>query len=183
MNTNEIINIAINATQSLEGTNGVPAGYYAACLDQRLPGGKGSIYAGFTQRWQLDKALRKANYEEKAHPDIKAPCRGFVTYDIPGGEYGMIRIETQPNDATFVVVDDKNTGHVSIMLEGAAGRIKTDETWLILGPADNGEMVLYTFYPGEPTPRATTSTEQLPVGTRLTKAEALALGFNLAKVG
>ena len=64
-----------------------------------------------------------------------------------------------------------------------AGRIPAKETWLIVGPADNGEPVVFTFHPGEPVPRATTSTEDLPVGTKLTKEEAITLGFNLAKVG
>ena len=90
----------------------------------------------------------------------------------------------QPDDAMFVIADPKNTGKVSLMIWGwcDGNRLLTDETWVIIGPND-GEDVVYTFHPGEPVPRATTSTEELPVGTKLTKAEALALGFNLAKVG
>ena len=164
-----------------EGT-GVPENYLDNTFAQRLPGGKGSIYEGHTAE-TLKSALIAAKYTQKEHVDIKSPCTGFVTYDIKGGEYGMIRIADQPEDSKFIIVDDKDTKKVSLMLVGAAGRIKTNETWVILGPAENGEEVLFTFHPGEPVPRATTSTEVLPVGTKLTKQEALAKGFNLAKVG
>lgn len=156
--------------------------YYNRMFAQRLPGGAGSIFTTFNTQEELEQAIKNANWVKASHPDIMQGCQGYVTNDICGGEYGMVRIAKQPDDAMFIVADPKNTGKVSLMLKGAAQRIPTDETWLIIGP-NNGDYVVYTFYPGEPTPYATTSTEELPVGTVLTKQEALALGFNLAKVG
>jgi len=94
---------------------------------------------------------------------------------------GMVKVADQPEDTIFTIEDQKNTGKVSLVMKGNH-RIPAEETWIILGP-EQGKEVVYTFHPGEPIPRATTSTEDLPVGTELTKAQALELGFNLAKVG
>ena len=155
--------------------------YAERMFSQRLPGGTGSIFEGY-DRDSLEVAIRIAHWVKASHPDIARGCQGYVTNDIKDGMYGMVRIAAQPDDALFEIVDYKNTGKVSLVLKGAASRIRTDETWLIVGP-NMGEDVVYTFYPGEPTPMATTGTDELPVGTVLTKAEALAKGFNLAKVG
>ena len=174
---------ALVRTEYLEGSEGVPESYVGNMLKQRLPGGKGSIYQGGYTVETLKDALIGAAYKAKTHTEINEPCVGFVAYGIAGGEYGMVKIIDQPDDAKFVIVDDKKTGKVSLLLVGATGRIPTTETWVILGPANNGEEVFYTFHPGEPIPPATTSTEELPVGTILSKQEALAKGFNLAKVG
>ena len=151
---------------------------------QRLPGsGMGSIYPFFESREELESALRAADYEPAEHPAIAPGCKAYVTHDIMGA-YGMVPVADQPDDTIFVVADPKNTGKVSLMLWGWAegNRLMTNETWIIVGP-NNGEEVVYTFHPGQPVPRATTSTEELAVGTKLTKQEALAFGFNLAKVG
>jgi len=173
---------ALLRAEQLEGTEGVPENYIQNMLLQRLPGGKGSIYRGEYTAETLKDALVGAAYKVKSHPEIHEPCVGFVTYSIHGGEYGMVKIVDQPDNAKFVIVDDKKTGKVSLLLVGAAGRIPTRETWVILGPANNGDEVFYTFHPGEPIPPATTSTEELEVGTVLSKSEALEKGFNLAKV-
>ena len=151
---------------------------------QRLPeSGMGSIYPFFNSRKELEEAIRSANYQPAEHPAIAPGCKAYITQDIMGA-YGMVKIEDQPNDMKFVIADPKNTGKVSLMIWGWAegNRLLTNETWVIVGP-NEGKDVVYTFHPGEPIPRATTSTEELPVGTILTKQEALAKGFNLAKVG
>lgn len=176
MNKNSII---VNA--ALDNIIRQDSAYASRMFAQRLPGGAGSIFEGY-DRDSLEAAVRSANWVKASHPDIGRGCQGYVTNDIPGGMYGMVRVAAQSDDTLFEIADFKNTGKVSLVVKGATGRIKTDETWLIIGP-NEGEDVVYTFYPGEPTPMPTTSTDELPVGTVLTKAEALAKGFNLAKVG
>lgn len=174
----EIINAALDNIEKQNAT------YTDKMFAQRLPGsGMGSVYPSFNSRAELEEAIRNANYEPANHPAIAPGCKAYITYDIVG-EYGMVLIEDQPDNTMFVIADPKNTGKVSLVLDGfeQGTRFATNQTWLIIGP-NEGEDVVYTFHPGEPVPRATTSTEELPVGTVLTKSEALALGFNLAKVG
>ena len=155
--------------------------YWKKTLTQRLCTGTGSVYTSITTLDQMEKALLHADWEPANHPAIAPGCKAYVTYDIKGGCYGMISVADQPDDATFIIEDQKGTGKVSLVLQGA-GRVPAEETWIIIGK-EQGRNIVFTFHPGEPVPRATTSTEELPVGTKLTKAEALALGFNLAKVG
>ena len=158
--------------------------YASKMFAQRLPeSGMGSIYPFFDSREELEEAIRSADYQPAEHPAVASGCKAYVTKDIIGA-YGMVQIANQPDNAKFVIADPKNTGKVSLMIWGWAdgNRIVTSETWVIIGP-NEGEDVVYTFHPGEPVPRATTSTEELPVGTVLTKQEALEKGFNMAKVG
>ena len=158
--------------------------YAERMFAQRLPqDGAGSIYPFYASREELEEALRNASYEPAEHPAVAPGCKAYVTHDLMGA-YGMVPLADLADDTTFVIADPKNTGKVSLMIWGWAEgqRMLTDETWVIVGP-NEGEDVVYTFHPGQPVPRATTSTEELPVGTKLTKKEALELGFNMAKLG
>lgn len=171
-------------TKALDNIIKQDSTYAEKMFAQRLPeSGMGSIYPFMESREELESAIRSADYEPAEHPAIAPGCKAYVTHDIMGA-YGMVLIEDQPDDTMFVIADPKNTGKVSLMLWGWAegNRLLTDETWIIIGP-NEGEDVVYTFHPGQPVPRATTSTEELPVGTKLTKKEALELGFNMAKLG
>ena len=158
MNKNtEIVVKALNAIEKQDPD------YAAKMFAQRLPeSGMGSIYPFMDSREELEAALREASYESAEHPAIAPGCKAYVTNDIIGA-YGMVQIANQPDDAVFVIADPKNTGKVSLMIWGWAegNRLLTNETWVIVGP-NNGEDVIYTFHPGEPVPRATTSTEELP---------------------
>ena len=174
----KIINAALDAIEKQDAT------YADKMFAQRLPeGGMGSIYPFMDNREELESAIRNADYEPAEHPAVAPGCTAYVTHDLMGA-YGMVLIEDQPEETMFVIADPKNTGKVSLMIWGWAegNRLLTNETWVIVGP-NNGEDVVYTFHPGQPVPRATTSTEELPVGTKLTKKEALELGFNMAKLG
>lgn len=154
--------------------------YWEKTRTQRICTGTGSIFAGIDNIDDMEKELIKSRWEVAENPNVAPGCTAYVTKDIHGGQYGMVPVATQPDDTIFVIEDQKNTGKVSLVMQGA-GRIPAEETWIIVGP-EQGKDVVYTFHPGEPVPRATTSTEELPIGTVLTKQEALALGFNLAKV-
>ena len=164
-----------------EGT-GIPAGYFENTCRQRISSGTGSIYSKISTIADMRHYLIISPWEKAENSNVAPECVAYKTNNITSGQYGMVPVAEQPEDTMFTIEDQKATGRVSLVMQGA-GRIPAKETWLIVGPADNGEPVVFTFHPGEPVPRATTSTEELPVGTVLTKKEALALGFNLAKVG
>lgn len=173
--SNSVIVSAINNTREL-----VP-GYFEQTCRQRLANGTGSIFEDIHSIEEMEAAIRNANWVPAEHELVKGEDRAFKTTDIKSGLYGMVKVADQPDDTMFEIQDQKNTGRVSLVMMGNH-RIPAEETWIILGP-EQGKEVVYTFHPGEPTAKATTSTEELPVGTKLTKAEALAKGFNLAKVG
>ena len=155
--------------------------YWEKTLAQRICSGTGSIFSGIDNITDMEQALVDAHWEVAENPNVAPGCTAYVTKDIAGGQYGMVPVAAQPDNTIFIIEDQKNTGKVSLVMQGA-GRIPAEETWIIVGPEQDKDVV-YTFHPGEPVPRATTSTEELPVGTKLTKSEALSLGFNLAKVG
>ena len=154
--------------------------YWEKTLAQRICSGTGSIFESIDNIEDLEQALIDAHWERAENPNVAPGCTAYVTKDISGGLYGMVPVANQPENTIFVIEDQKGTSKVSLVMQGA-GRIPAEETWIIVGP-EQGNDVVYTFHPGEPVPRATTSTDALPVGTVLTKQEALALGFNLAKV-
>lgn len=154
--------------------------YWEKTLFQRIWNGTGSIFSTMYNIMDMEQALIDANWEVAENENVAPGCTAYVTKDIPGGQYGMIPVAEQDETQTFWVEDQKNTGKVSLVMYSGE-RISAKETWLIIGP-EQGTDVVYTFHPGEPVPRATTSTEELPVGTELTRDEALVLGFNLAKV-
>ena len=169
-----IVNAIVN-------TKNLVPGYFEKTCEQRLSTGTGSIFEDIHIISEMEQALISAEWVEAQHECVAPGCRAFKTTSIHSGFYGMVKVADQPDDTTFEIQDQKETGKVSLVVAGNH-RIPAKETWIILGP-EQGQEVVYTFHPGEPVPRATTSTEELPVGTKLTKAEALALGFNLAKVG
>lgn len=174
MTVNEKIQNAINATKNV-----VP-GYFEKTCRQRLATGTGSIFSTINTVEEMEEAIVKADWVEAEHELIELPCKAYKTTSIKGGLYGMVPVADQPDDTMFEIQNQKNTGKVSLVMVGN-NRIPAEETWMIIGP-EQGEEIIYTFYPGEPTPKATTSTEELKVGTKLTKAEALEKGFNLAKL-
>ena len=154
--------------------------YWEKTLFQRIWNGTGSIFSTIYNIVDMEQALIDAHWEVAENPNVAPGCTAYVTKDIPGGQYGMIPVAEQPKDQLFYIEDQKNTGKVSLVMY-TGKRIPAEETWLIVGP-EQGKNVVYTFHPGEPIPRATTSTEELPVGTVLSRDMALDLGFNLAKV-
>lgn len=172
---NKTVVDAVNATKAI-----VP-GYFEKTCKQRIATGTGSVFSTINSVEEMEEAIVKADWIEAKHELVDPPCKAYKTTSITGGQYGMVKIEDQPDDTIFHIEDQKNTGMVSLVMEGNT-RIPTKETWLIIGP-EQGRDIVYTFHPGEPVPVATTPTEQLKVGTKLTKAEALEKGFNLAKVG
>ena len=58
---------------------------------------------------------------------------------------------------------------------------EVEDTWLIVGKED-GVDVVFTFHPGEPVRPSVVEAKDCPDGTKLTKEQALNLGFDLAKI-
>ena len=174
----------LNNTRALEGIEGtdVPKNYVDNMFAQRVVGpmAKGSIFENLTAE-QLEEAACSANWQEAWNENCRPWAKYYKTTDIPGGLYGVIELANLDDDAKLIVLDQKNTGYASLCVEGGM-RVPAAETWLIVGSAANGDQVIFTMHPGAPTAPASTPTEMLPVGTRLTKQEAIHLGFNSANV-
>ena len=171
-----------NNLVSLENTPDVPANYAENMIRQRVAGdpmAKGSIFEGYTLE-SLKETLFEADWQEVNSDKVHAPCRCFMTRNVPGGLYGVMPLTNLPDDVRLVVKDNKNTGFVSLCVEGGE-RIPAEEVYMITCPVGDKEVVT-TFHPGAPSDRPTTPTEAIPVGTVLTKKEALELGFNSANV-
>lgn len=129
---------------------------------------------------EMEKALKAADWIEAEHPDVMPGCKAFKTTDIKGGHFGLLKIADLPEDAEITAFDPKGTGKVSMVVSGQSGPLVA-ETWLIIGD-EEGHDVVFTFHPGEPVRPSVLDISDCPNGTKLTKAEALGLGFDFAKV-
>ena len=158
--------------------------YYRAMLDQRAElSGKaiGSVYES-TSSDELERVLHSVEWYEYTHPEIMAGCIAAVA-DLPG-RLGLVRLCELSYDTEVHLLDPKGTGKVSATVKGIRGR-RVAETVLIMGPEklpDGTEVeVVYTFHPGEPVrPSLLEAGEH--AGKVLMAAEAIRLGFDLAKV-
>ena len=152
--------------------------YWAKCVAQRSKAASAGSFYDLTAE-EINAALDDSLWCEMKHPSIMAGCTAYATL-IPGGHYGLVDIATLPDDAVLTCEDRKGTGMVSLTIHLEKDQApKTDETWLIVGE-DNGQQVVFTFHPGEPVSPSVTKMDAVP-GT-MTKQQALALGFNKAKI-
>lgn len=184
-NNQKLVNQRVR--EALYRTAALMPTYYGKMLAQRLPaGGCGSVFEGFDSPEQLAAAILGANWEPAEPPAGSAipGCGYFKTHGIPGGRMGLVRIADLPDDVQIVARDPKGTGMVSMAVQGVRG-IEAHETWIILGPGEedgvHGEVV-WTFHPGDPVGPSRLEAKDVPDGTVLAKAEALALRFDLAKI-
>lgn len=164
----------------IEATRRLAPNYFEGTCAQRLANGAGSCYEGVSSVEEMERLLLEATWEPIEHPAISEGCRGFMTRDIPGGRFGLAEIRKMPDDVVLTADDRKNTGKVSLTVSGQKGE-HVEETYLILGP-EQGEEVVFTFHPGPPVRESKVQTETLPHGTQISKAKALEMGFELAKI-
>ena len=150
-------------------------GYYESVYSQRLTDGAGSRYEGTDMRG-LQEMVENASWEERKHPDVAPFCKAYVTADISGGHFGLISVADMPDDTKFMAIDTKNTGKISVAVQGDIGPA-VNETWLIVGPAgddapgNEDKQVVYTFHPGEPVRPSMVEAKDIPDGTVLTKIQ------------
>lgn len=153
-------------------------GYWNNTLKQRLAGGAGSCYDAFNSVEELEKAVLTADWEETSHPCVPGDNRVFKAH-LPG-LFGLVRIADLPEDTILTADDRKNTQKVSLTLSGTRGEI-VKESFLITG-IEAGKEVVFTFHPGEPIAPSKVSTSELAHGSTVSKAKALEMGFEWAKL-
>lgn len=164
----------VNVTRKL-----VP-GYFESTCRQRLTGGAGSCFEGISTIEEMEENLLKAKWSQIEDENVTEGCTAYVTTDIPGGRFGLVEIKDLPDETVLVADDRKGTGKVSLTVSGQKGAY-VQETYLIIGP-EQGEDVVFTFHPGPPVRESKVQTSELPHGTEISKAKALEMGFELAKL-
>ena len=196
MNSNSIVRAAFDhaAQHSAE--------YLAKCLSTRLassPERAGSWFDSgvATTPEALLAALLAAQWVEYSHPELKSPAVGFRA-EI-GGKLGMVALSDLPADAEIVLLDPKGgfahwdqKQKVGASVSASAYGLeapRVGHTTLILGPSSrepNAPLTVWTFHPGAPV--APSMVDRLAEdgtdrhGLTVTVAEAIALGFGLAKL-
>ena len=91
--------------------------HWDGTLSMRLPNsGLGSIYPQFDTKEALEEALLNAKWEEYSHPAIGGGAVGFIA-ELPG-EIGMISLDDLDNDCEVRLVDPKQTGFLSAVVDG-----------------------------------------------------------------
>lgn len=149
-------------------------------LSTRNPGPEamGSVF-DVPQTWET---LSAADWQPYSHPEIGGPATGFRA-EIPG-KVGLARLADLSPETPVVMVDGHETGFVSPVVPGL-DRQPVGFTVMLVGPADREDPtpIVWTVFPGEPVRPSSLKVEDVPSGSTLTVAEAMALGFEYAKVG
>ena len=182
-----IVNKTMNATETavkaMETTRANAADYWNKCLAQRSayenPCGSTYDLTGL----QLECALMASQWEEVSHPSVQAPCRLFKT--TLKGWVGIVRLDHLSKNYAITLRDPKGTGEVFPCVKYADvkesyARETSDETYMIAG-VENGELMCFTFHPGEPVSLNVVKSEGND-GKVIDVVEALAMGFTYAKV-
>jgi len=164
----------------IEATRRLIPGYFESTCRQRLTGGAGSCFENISSIEEMEERLLKANWSPIQDENVAEGCKAYVTKDILGGRFGLVEIKSLPDNSTLVADDRKGTGKVSLTVSGQKGAY-VQETYLIIGP-EQGEDVVFTFHPGPPVRESKVQTSELPHGTEVSKAKALEMGFELAKL-
>lgn len=154
--------------------------YFDKTCRSRLADGVGSIFEGIEDIDDMKAELISAYWERAEHPDVMKGCTAYKTKDIKGGHLGLLNIADLPDDVVITASDPKGTGKVSMTVSGEKGP-EAEETWLIIGE-DEGHDVIFTFHPGEPVRPSIVEVKDCPDGTKLTKEQAINMGFDLAKI-
>ncbi|MBR2767082.1 hypothetical protein IKD67_03325 [Candidatus Saccharibacteria bacterium] len=176
----EILRDTKDVKKAIWNTEETLGDYFENTCKQRLADGVGSIYDSINSTDDMSSALFAAHWKKTEHPDVMPGCQAYVTKDIKGGHLGLLRIADLPDDAAIIASDPKGTGKVSMTVSGEKGP-EVEDTWLIVGKED-GVDVVFTFHPGEPVRPSVVEVKDCPDGTKLTKEQALNLGFDLAKI-
>ena len=126
---------------------------------------------------KLEEKIKTADWQEVVHPDVMSGCTAFKA-NVPG-LLGIMPIAKLPEDADLFTIDTKKTGFIGIGCTGVQ-KMPVAFSYLILGMEGDLEVV-YTFHPGEPVRPSEIETTDIPAGKKITKEEALSMGFELCK--
>ena len=126
----------------------------------------------------IEKALLSVSWEPFNDESIGGGAVGFKSN--LSGYMGMIDInKLNPND--MVKLDDrKGTGFFSIICKEKVGD-PVDYTVILVGPEKDKD-VIWTFFPGSPTPMKNIQADPKRNGEEITVEEAKKMGFEFAKV-
>jgi len=151
--------------------------YWQSTIAQRsMNNGAGSVYDATPE--QIEVAVFNADWKETQHPDVMVGCRVFKANIGLDGYLGLISINPEKS---YIVEDRKGTGNISLAIKGERG-VLTADTYLIIGE-EQGKMVVFTFHPGQPIrPSNVPIKDTYNHGDVISGKEAIALGFNLAKI-
>lgn len=164
----------------IESTLSLAPEHASKLLATRNPGpeAQGSVF-DTPQTWE---SLQAAQWQEYTHPEIGGPAKGFRA-EIPG-KVGLVSLASLDPETPVTMVDGHDTGFVSPVVPGL-DRQPVGFTVMLVGPAgeEDETPIVWTVFPGEPVRPSSLKVEDVASGTVLTAREALALGFELAKVG
>lgn len=172
--TNEFVLSAIT------NTNTSLADHWAGLLKQRAglsDAPLGSCVPDVTPA-DLEQQLRDADWTEYQHPAVQGPVRAFKTTDI-GGLFGLVRLADLEGSTEVELVDGHQTGCVECVVPGRREQ-PVDFVVLLIGEED-GQSVVFTFFPGDPVRPSSVLVEGLSQRT-ITAARAIEMGFEWAKV-
>lgn len=156
--------------------------YWNKTVNQRLSSGLGSV-TSFSDFQALEKAILESEWEKYDHENLTEDVTAYKTNDI-SGYLGIVEIETLPEDKKFKLVDFKNVGKYSCVVEGIE-RPKSDFMVIILGNEkilDKTYEIVYTFHNGDPIYPSVLSSDSIELQESYTKKEILELGFKYAKI-
>lgn len=171
------------SSRIIEAIKATPSDYLTRCIAQRCGiGAQGSRYEQTPD--EVRYSLEHAQWMERDHPSVKAPCAAFVAPRWLG-TVGVV-----PLDGLNAIVrldDVKGTGRVSAVVDASPdfprALVEDQPTWLILGPDEDGREIVYTFHPGEPIAPSEVDARVHKPGTLMLASDALALGLTHAKLG
>ncbi len=161
--------------------------YLLKTLEGRIPGPEshGSTFSGdFETSQEVLEVLLLAWWEAYDHPEIRFPCRGFITKDLKG-ILGVGSIWDLP-DQVFRVEDPKGTGKLTpvTLMEGTKIH-KVDFTVLVIGPmeSDPSSPEVWTVHPGNPIrPSSLTYAQGGNPGDLISRHRLLELGMTHVKL-
>ena len=150
-------------------------------LETRNPGPNavGSVF-DTPQTWE---SLAGATWYPYSHPAIGGPAEGYRA-EISGKVGVSAPLASLDPSTSVLMVDGHDTGFVSPVIVGL-DRQPTTETIMLVGPAgeDDETPIVWTVHPGAPIRPSSLKVDEVASGTTLTVGEAIALGFEYAKVG
>ena len=164
---------------AIKNSKEVMPNYWNKTLNQRSS--KSAMVAG--SRYDMDtnsieQMLLSANWEPYSDPSISGGGNGFKA-DL-SGYLGMIDIN-KLNPSDYVKLDDrKGTGFFSIICNEKIGD-PVNYTIIIVGMEGDKEVV-WTFFPGAPTPMEGIVADPSMNGKEISVEEAKKMGFKFAKV-
>ena len=192
----------INAAAAFAVSADVSPDYLAKCLSTRLAASverAGSWFADDVANSPeaLLDVLAGASWEVYPHPAIKSPA---VAFKAPiKGRNGMVALASLPAHALITLIDPKGgaafwdqkqkVGASVVAADYNVVAPQEDFTTLIVGPVRDdaeGRHEVWTFHPGAPL--APSMVDRIAPdgsdrhGQRVTVAEAIALGFDFAKL-